>query len=145
MKTPWKEWLKSRTPINPETYVGSDASRNMRTVKDQFLDKARGFLRGVPLASEIVALYFCMLDSKTPMWVKATAAAALAYFILPLDAVPDFLPIVGLTDDLSVLSAALAALAGFITPEHRQKAHDLLATEHVVDAEADLQPPPSPG
>ncbi|HEU5116892.1 MAG TPA: DUF1232 domain-containing protein [Isosphaeraceae bacterium] len=144
MKLRWKEWLKTRTPINPEAYVGSDASRNMRTVKDQFLDKARGFLRGVPLASEIVALYYCMLDSKTPMWVKAAASAALAYFILPLDAVPDILPIVGLTDDLSVLSAALAALAGFITPEHRQKAHDLLASEHVIDAEADLQPPPTP-
>ncbi len=102
--------------------MGSDAVRNMQMVRDQFVDKAKGFLRGVPMASEIVALYFCMLDSKTPMWVKGAAAAALAYFILPIDAVPDMLPIVGLSDDLSVLSAALAALSSYITEEHRERA-----------------------
>lgn len=141
MKISWKQWLKTRTPIDPRTFVGSDAARNIQTVKDKFVGKAKGFLRGVPIASEVVALYFCMLDARTPMWVKAAAAAALAYFILPTDMVPDLLPVVGLADDLSVLSAALAALAGYITPEHRQKAREWLEQESVIDVEAEVQPP----
>lgn len=141
MKLPWKDWLKSPTPIKPETYVGSDSARNQQTVRAQFVSKAKSFLRGVPLASEIVALYFCMLDPKTPAWVKAAAAAALAYFILPLDAVPDFLPLVGLSDDLSVLSAAIAALSSFITDDHRQQARLWLETEHVVNVHAEVHNP----
>ena len=60
-------------------------------------------------------MYFCVLDPATPVWVKAIAAAALAYFILPLDAVPDLLPIVGLSDDASVLAAAFAAISTHVT------------------------------
>ncbi len=76
----------------------------------------------MPLAQETVAMYFCLLDPKTPLWVKGTVAAALAYFILPLDAVPDLLPIVGLSDDAGVLAAALSAVSAHITDEHRARA-----------------------
>lgn len=133
MKIPWRQWLKTRPPIRPEDYVGSDPTRNEQTVRDGFVAKAKGFLRGVPMAGEIIALYFCMLDRQTPLWVKATAAAALAYFVLPLDAVPDLLPIVGMSDDLAVLSAAITALSGHITPEHRDRARAWLADEQVLD------------
>ena len=81
------------------------------------------------MAEEVVSLYHAMLDPKTPLWVKGVAAAALAYFILPIDAVPDMLPLVGLGDDLSVLSAALAAVSTHITDEHRAKARAWLADE----------------
>jgi uncharacterized membrane protein YkvA (DUF1232 family) len=133
MKLPWREWLKTRPPIRPEEYVGSDPARNEQTVRAGFAAKAKRFLRGVPMSSEVVALYFCMLDARTPLWVKGTAAAALAYFILPLDAVPDLLPLVGMSDDLGVLSAALAALSGHITEEHRSKARSWLADERIID------------
>ena len=71
---------------------------------------------------------------RRPIWVKATAAAALAYFILPFDAVPDFLPIVGLSDDASVLAAALTAIAAHITDEHRTKARVWMEDEIEVQA-----------
>ena len=90
-------WLK-RGPIRPEEYVGSDEARNEQVVRTSFGVKAKRYLRMIPMAAEVVAMYFCLLDAATPIWVKATAAAALAYFILPFDAVPDFLPIVGLGD-----------------------------------------------
>lgn len=136
MKFPgsWKDWLKKRPTIRPEDYVGSDPSKNEQVVREDFLPKAKRFLRGVPMAEEIVALYHTMLDPKTPVWVKGVAAAALAYFVLPLDAVPDLLPIVGLSDDLSVLSAALAAVSMHITEEHRARARAWLADEQLIDA-----------
>lgn len=108
--------------IRPEDYVGNDQARNEQFVREGFAAKAKQYLRRLPMAEEVVALYFCLLDSKTPMWVKAIAGAALAYFILPLDAVPDILPMIGLGDDLSVLSAALATVSTNLTAEHRARA-----------------------
>src|SRR5436190_18581874 len=113
-------WKKSA--IKPEFYVGSDEPHNEEIVRERFAAKAKRYLRQLPLAKETVAMYFCLLDSRTPIWVKATAAAALAYFILPLDAVPDLLPIIGLSDDASVIAAALTAVAAHINTEHRERA-----------------------
>lgn len=134
----WAEWLRTRTPIRPEDFVGADPARNERAVRAGFTAKAKAHLRQVPMAGEVTALYFCMLDRTTPTWVKASAAAALAYFILPIDLVPDLLVGVGLVDDLSVLSAALAALSAYITPEHRAQARAWLHDEQIV---IDVTPP----
>src|SRR5690348_4010871 len=114
-------WLR-KEPIHPEDYVGDDIGRNEQVVREGFASKAKRYLRRLPMATEVVALYFCMLDPKTPLWVKGTVAAALAYFILPLDAIPDVLPVVGLGDDASVLAAALTAVSAHITDEHRARA-----------------------
>ena len=130
--------LWKKTPIKPEYYVGSDEPHNEEVVRERFAAKAKRYLRRLPLAHETVAMYFCLLDPVTPIWVKATAGAALAYFILPLDAVPDFLPIVGLSDDASVLAAALAAIAAHITNEHRTKAQVWMEAE-VIEVRAKVQ------
>jgi uncharacterized membrane protein YkvA (DUF1232 family) len=120
--------------IRPEDFVGPDATRNETVVREGFLDKARRYARHLPMATEIVAMYFCMIDPKTPIWVKGTLAAALAYFILPLDAIPDILPMVGMSDDVTVLSAALAAVSTHITTEHQEKARAWLHAEKLTAA-----------
>jgi uncharacterized membrane protein YkvA (DUF1232 family) len=126
-------------PIKPEYYVGSDEPHNEEVVRERFTAKAKRYLRRLPLAHETVAMYFCLLDPKTPIWVKATAAAALAYFILPLDAIPDLLPIIGVSDDASVIAAALAAIAAHITDEHRARARGWMEAEIDVQARAEAQ------
>src|SRR5437764_1114160 len=117
----WLPWPKP-VPVRPEDYVGDDEARNERVVREGFAAKARRYLDRLPLAQETVALYFCLLDPKTPLWVKGTAAAALAYFILPFDAIPDLLPLVGFSDDAGVLAAALTAVSAHMTDEHRARA-----------------------
>jgi uncharacterized membrane protein YkvA (DUF1232 family) len=117
--------------IRAEDFVGQDSTRNERAVREGFLEKARGYLRYLPLAEEVVAAYVCMLDSRTPVWVKATVAGALAYFILPFDAVPDMLPLVGLNDDAAVITGALSAIASHLTDEHRRKARAWLRSERI--------------
>ena len=77
-------------------------------------------------------MYFCMLDPKTPRWVKAIVATALAYFILPVDAIFDLLPIVGLGDDASVLTAAITAVSAHLTEEHRRRAREWMEVEHLA-------------
>lgn len=59
-------------------------------------------------------LYYAANQPSTPVWAKSIAYGALAYFILPIDAIPDTIPVVGYTDDLGVLIAAVAAIAANI-------------------------------
>jgi uncharacterized membrane protein YkvA (DUF1232 family) len=127
-------WNRKKAPVDPEAYVGHDAARNEQVVREGFAAKAKKYLNRLPLAQETVAMYFCMLDPKTPLWVKGTAAAALAYFILPLDALPDLMPIVGLSDDAGVLAAALTAVSAHVTAEHRERARAWMAHEHLGPA-----------
>lgn len=140
MNMPVARWFRPnlKKTIDPETYVGADEARNERVVRDKFARKAKRFLRQIPLAGEAVASYFTMLDPKTPLWVKGTVAAALAYFILPADAVPDLLPVLGMSDDAGVIAAAVAAISAFIRDEHRQQAREWLEDERIV---IDMPPP----
>jgi len=61
---------------------------------------------GSQLIHKALVLYYTMNDSKTPIRIKASITGALAYFILPLDAIPDALVGVGYLDDLGVLAWA---------------------------------------
>lgn len=121
-----------KQPVQPESYVGADEARNEQVVRERFTVKAKRYLRRIPLAQETVAMYFCMLDPKTPIWVKATAATALAYFILPFDAIPDLMPLVGLSDDAGVLATAFTAVSAHVTDEHRTRAKLWMAHEHLA-------------
>lgn len=67
-------------------------------------------------------LYYSARDPDTPVWAKRTMFGALGYFILPIDALPDLLPVLGYSDDLSVLAAAMVAVASHIKDEHKLKA-----------------------
>jgi uncharacterized membrane protein YkvA (DUF1232 family) len=75
-----------------------------------------------------LTLYYCADDPETPTWAKGVIAAALGYFIFPLDAIPDFTPFVGYADDIGAIAAATAALGASITKVHiesaRKKAED---------------------
>ena len=71
-------------------------------------------------------LYYAAQSPATPAWARRVIYGALGYFILPLDAIPDLAPLVGYTDDLSVMAAALATVAFYITPEVKAQAHDKL-------------------
>lgn len=73
-------------------------------------------------------LYYAAQNPATPAWAKRVIYGALGYFILPLDAIPDLAPIVGYTDDLSIMAAALATVAYYITPQVKAQAHDKLDT-----------------
>lgn len=80
----------------------------------------------IPFAEDAAAAYYCALDSRTPTRVRALLFGALAYFLLPADAVPDFFLGLGFTDDAAVLATALNLLAGHIGPDHRAAAHAAL-------------------
>ena len=77
----------------------------------------------------MVSAYFCALDPKTPLRVRALLMAALAYFVLPIDAVPDLLVGIGFADDATVLMTALSMLGAHLKPAHREAARRALLKE----------------
>ena len=91
-------------------------------MRREFWRKARRVAARLPFAEDLLAAYYCAFDRATPVQVKAALVAALAYFVLPFDAVPDMLPVIGFTDDATVLLTALRMVAGHVRPEHRAAA-----------------------
>jgi uncharacterized membrane protein YkvA (DUF1232 family) len=81
----------------------------------------------VPFMDEVVAAYYCAMDRATPFKAKAVIFGALGYFILPTDAIPDFVLALGFTDDIAVLTAAIGAVRAYVTPAHREAARQALA------------------
>ena len=85
----------------------------------------------ISFADSLVAAWYCATDGKTPIHVRGILLAALAYFLLPTDAVPDIMVGIGFTDDAAVIASVLGTFARYITPDHRAKAKqrldDLLA------------------
>lgn len=93
----------------------------------EFLARLKRVAKRIPFAEDLLAAWICARDPATPRRVRMTLLAALGYFVLPVDALPDIMPILGFTDDAAVIAAALAAVAGSITPEHRERARKAMA------------------
>lgn len=83
---------------------------------------------GKEVVYQVLVLYYCFLDPDTPKKAKGQIVAALGYFIFPADAIPDFIPVVGYSDDLGALALAVASVAMHIKPEHKQRAEEKLKT-----------------
>lgn len=95
-------------------------------VRDKFWQTAKKAVRHVPFMEDVVAAYYCALDRQTPMRAKMVMLGALGYFVMPVDAIPDFIIGMGFTDDVAVLAAAIAAIKANLTPAHRTAAKEAL-------------------
>ena len=74
----------------------------------------------------VLLLYYVLKDPSTPKQYKAMIIGALGYFILPLDLIPDFIPVAGYTDDVAALAGALFAVAKCVSPEIKNQAKEKL-------------------
>jgi uncharacterized membrane protein YkvA (DUF1232 family) len=92
-----------------------------------FWRKLKGAVAGLPFAEDLLAAYYCAFDRQTPLHVKAVLLAAIAYFILPMDFIPDYIPVIGYTDDAAVLAGAIKLVTSHITADHREAAQSTLA------------------
>lgn len=109
--------------------IGSDEDfrKREKRVHSSFFDTVRRSLRHVPFMEDVVASYYCAIDSETPASTRGILIAALAYFVLPMDLVPDMLLGIGFTDDIAVLLTAFNAVRSNIRPEHYARARETLA------------------
>lgn len=106
-----------------------------------FRDKLQRSARkaGAKVVYAALLLWFLMKDKQVPVNVKLMIMAALGYFILPTDALPDVFPALGFTDDLGVLLLTLSRISGSLTPEIKEKASQKLRSWFPLIDEAELE------
>ncbi|WP_332765980.1 YkvA family protein [Phenylobacterium sp.] len=107
--------------------VPSVVQVNEQRVAKGFWPKIRRTAAKIPFAGDALSVWFCAKDPATPRTAKAMMMAALAYFVLPADAIPDVLAVVGFTDDAAVFAALMALVGKNLKPRHRDEAKALLA------------------
>ncbi|MEM8812340.1 MAG: YkvA family protein [Pseudomonadota bacterium] len=113
-----------KDPLDPEV-IGPEEERETK-VRNRFWPTFKKAAAQLPFAEDVVAAYYCAFDPATPNRVRFLLLAALAYFVVPLDTVPDFILGLGFGDDVAVLATALAAVTGNITEAHREAARNRL-------------------
>jgi uncharacterized membrane protein YkvA (DUF1232 family) len=104
-------------------------------VRRDFWGKLKRVAGHVPFVEDLVAAYYCAMDPATPMRVRGMLLAALAYFIMPIDLIPDIVAGLGFADDMALLTAVIGLVSANITPVHRAAAARALDKE-LPDAKA---------
>ena len=95
---------------------------------NQFWGKLKKIARkaGIKVAYAALLLYYVLRNPATPKADRTKIVGALGYLLLPTDLIPDFLPVVGFTDDLAALAWALYSVAKNVTPEVKIQARQKL-------------------
>ena len=109
--------------MNPQDDFKQDYS------DDSFWSKVKNYAKaaGETVLEPAAQLYYAFNDGDTPAWAKTTIVGALGYLISPIDAIPDLVPVVGYSDDLGILVAAVTATVMHIKEEHKQQAKELIS------------------
>ena len=116
-------------PMTPEDAL--DPSRalvpaiqqvNEVRVQKGFWPKIRRTAARIPFARQVVSVYYSARDPETPAAAKGIMLGALAYFVLPIDGIPDIFAGIGFTDDAAVIAALIATLGANIKRRHKDQA-----------------------
>lgn len=99
---------------------------NEAAIARDFWPKLKRSLARIPFAEDVLAAFYCAFDPATPLKVKGILLAALAYFIMPVDVIPDVLLGLGFTDDMAVLYTAISMIRSHMTQAHRDRAKETL-------------------
>jgi len=116
-------------PVTPEealdpsrALVPSVQQVNEVRVQKGFWPKIRRTAARIPFARQVVSVWYSARDPETPTAAKGIMLGALAYFVLPIDAIPDIFAVVGFTDDAAVIAALIATLGTNIKRRHKDQA-----------------------
>jgi len=103
--------------LNKEKYIEVYSEDKLFNKILKFAKKA-----GIKLIYIVLLLFYTLQKSTTPKLAKSIIIGGLGYFILPLDALSDFIPMIGFTDDLTALISVLIAVALYVDNEVKLKA-----------------------
>jgi len=118
-------------PVSPDealdparALVPSVVKVNETRVTRGFWPKITRTAARIPFADQALAAWYAARDPQTPMAAKGMIFAGLAYFVMPIDAIPDLFAGIGFTDDAAVIGALIATLGANIKRRHRDQAED---------------------
>ena len=107
--------------LNEEKYVEVYSEDKLFSKILKFAKKA-----GIKLVYIVLLLFYTLQKSTTPKFAKSIIIGGLGYFILPFDALSDFIPMIGFTDDLTALVSVLIAVALYVDEDIKLKAKSKL-------------------
>ena len=119
---------------DPKIQLPAIAARNERVARRVFWRKLARVAGKIPFAEDVTAAYYCAIVPGTPMRVRATLFAAITYFIVPTDLIPDVIAALGFTDDATVLTTAIAIVGSHIKDHHITRARRTLRQGEFEDA-----------
>jgi uncharacterized membrane protein YkvA (DUF1232 family) len=111
----------------------AERARSSRLVEKDFWRKLLNVAGRIPFAEDLAAAYFCAVDPLTPARVKGVLIGALAYFVMPFDAIPDFIAGFGFTDDAAVLAMAIRLVSKHVKDGHYMKARAALGLTPAIE------------
>jgi uncharacterized membrane protein YkvA (DUF1232 family) len=98
-----------------------------------FLQKLKKFAGKIPFSRDLVALYYASKDPNVPIASKALILGGLAYFVSPIDAIPDVVVGLGYVDDATAVALILSILGSSITNQHKAAAEEFFDTTGTSD------------
>ena len=106
-----------KTPDNLEKYADKFSD-------PKFWDKIKKTAKkaGIKVIYAAMQLYYALQSPNISSKEKLIIIGALGYFILPIDLIPDFIPVAGFTDDLAALVLAVVKVSKAITPDVKDRA-----------------------
>ena len=113
--------------------VPSVVQANEVRVKRGFWPKITRTAARIPFADQALAAWYAARDPETPIAAKGMIFAGLAYFVMPIDAIPDVFAGIGFTDDAAVIAALLATLGANVKRRHREAAEAALERLKIED------------
>lgn len=113
--------MNMNKPDNIEKYQGNYSESGFWNKVRKVAGKA-----GAKVIYVALILYYELTDPAVSPKEKAIIIGALGYFILPLDLIPDAIPVLGFSDDLAALMAAYGYVKGHLTPEVKARAQSKL-------------------
>ncbi|WP_017379600.1 YkvA family protein [Paenisporosarcina sp. TG-14] len=114
------EWLQK---LDPQAQIESS---RIHYFDDKFWSKLLKYSKkaGEKTVYTSLLLYFTAQNPAVPKSAKLTILGALGYLILPIDVIPDFIPVIGLADDASIIAYALYQVISHIDEPTKQRAHN---------------------
>lgn len=111
----------NKVPQNIESYQSEYSESGLWKKVKTVAKKA-----GIKTIYMVLLLHYVLKSPNVSIEDKAKIYGALGYFILPIDLIPDYIPIVGYSDDVAALAYALHAVWKNVTPEIKQQAQQKL-------------------
>ena len=127
--------MKMNKPDNIEQYRGNYSESGFWAKVKKVAKKA-----GVKVIYVALILYYELADPNVSPKEKAIIIGALGYFILPIDLIPDAIPVLGFSDDLAALMAAYSYVKGHLTPEVKLQTRNKLCEWFDIDDGTSLEP-----
>ncbi|MDP6833910.1 MAG: DUF1232 domain-containing protein [Prochlorococcaceae cyanobacterium ETNP1_MAG_9] len=107
---------------NPSSEYAYEAEVIDSSVIDEGILRKVLITAGRTIALPALEAFEILIEPSIPSQVRMSMLAALTYLIMPMDLVPDLVPIAGFSDDLVALTAVISLWSSHITPEIRNKA-----------------------